>query len=144
MVQPTQVGDFCPNPSCADYGQLQPGRCRRNIKKFGHTPQGRQRYRCMTCGQTFSETKNTLFYRRRVASKEILETLALLAEGVRISTLARVKGHKEDTIRSWLYEAGQHAEAVEEALLADYAIKRGQIDGLWSYVRHKGEKKRIS
>ncbi|MBT7913142.1 hypothetical protein HN588_04450, partial [Candidatus Bathyarchaeota archaeon] len=72
------------------------------------------------------------------------ETLALLAEGVRISVLARVKGHKEDTIRSWLYEAGQHAEALEEVLLTDYQITRGQLDGLWSYVKHKGEKKGIA
>lgn len=144
MSQPARVGDFCPNASCEDYGQLQLNRPLRKIKKFGQTPQGRQRYRCNTCGQTFSETKDTLFYRRRVDADEILETLALLAEGVRISTLARVKGHKEDTIRAWLYKAGQHAEALEEVLLADYQITRGQLDGLWSFVKHKGEKKAIA
>jgi transposase-like protein len=144
MSQPAHVGEFCPNPTCEEYGQLQENRSIRNIKKFGKTRQGRQRYRCKSCGQTFSETKDTLFYRRRVKADEILETLALLAEGVRISVLARVKGHKEDTIRSWLYEAGQHAEALEEVLLTDYQITRGQLDGLWSYVKHKGEKKGIA
>lgn len=135
------VGDFCPNPACPDHGRLQTESAVKNIKKFGKTQQGRQRYCCKSCGQTFTETKGSLFYRRRTEEKEILETLALLAEGVRISSLARAKGHKEDTISDWLYEAGQHTQAIEEVLLADYQITRGQLDGLWSYVGHKGQKK---
>ena len=141
MSSLAHVGDFCPNPTCPDYGQRPPDRGVKNIKKYGKTKQGLQRYYCNRCDQTFNETKGTLFYRRRTAPKEILETLALLAEGVRISSLARAKGHKEDTIAAGLHEAGQHAEAVEEILLADYQISRGQLDGLWSYVGHKGQKK---
>ncbi|MDQ7029176.1 MAG: hypothetical protein Q9O62_05045 [Ardenticatenia bacterium] len=137
------VGDFCPNESCADYGKLQSDQAKKNIKKNGKTKKGRQRYLCKTCGQSFTETKGTIFYRRRTPEKEIIETLALLAEGVRVSSLSRVKGHKEDTILEWLRDAAQHAEAVEEVLRAEYQLERGQLDALWSYVGHKGEKKRI-
>ena len=73
----------------------------------------------------------------------MLETLALLAEGSRISSLARAKGFKEDTILTWLREAAQHAEQVEAVLLADFPIQRGQLDALWAYVGNKGEKKSI-
>ena len=135
-----KVGDFCPNKSCDDYGKVQSA-SQHNIIRFGKTPQGHQRYRCKTCKRTFVETKGTLFYRRRTSADEILEVLALLAEGDRISSLARVKGHKEDTILEWLQEAAEHAEAVEAVLLADYQITRGQLDGLWAYVGNKGEKK---
>jgi hypothetical protein len=55
--------------------------------------------------------------------------------------LARVKGHKPDTIIGWVREAGEQAEAIEAVLLAKYALSRGQLDGLWAYVGHKGEKK---
>ena len=73
--------------------------------------------------------------------KEILEAIALIAEGMRISSVSRVKGYKEDTISEWLQEAGKHAEEVESLLLANYQVERGQLDGLWSYVGNKGSKK---
>ena len=140
MSKLAQVGDFCPNEACPDYGKLQSER-QSKIIKFGKTKAGRQRYECKTCGETFTETKGTLFYRRRTPAAEIIDTLAHIAEGNRISSLARTKGHKEDTIIDWVREAGKHAEAIEEVLLADYQLTRGQIDGLWAYVGNKGEKK---
>ncbi len=140
MSKLAQVGDFCPNEACPDYGKLESER-QGKIIKFGKTKAGRQRYECKTCGKTFTETKGTLFYRRRTPEDEIMDTLAHIAEGNRISSLVRTKGHKEDTIIDWIREAGKHAEAIEEVLLADYQLTRGQIDGLWAYVGNKGEKK---
>jgi transposase-like protein len=140
MTKYAQVGDFCPDETCADYGKRQSDQ-QHNIVKYGKTKAGRQRYKCNTCGATFTETKGTIFYRRRTPEHEIIDTLALIAEGNRISSLVRAKGHKEDTIIDWVREAGQHAEAIEEVLLSEYQLTRGQIDGLWAYVGNKGEKK---
>jgi transposase-like protein len=142
MNEFAQVGDYCSNEICPDYGKRQ-GKGQRNIIKFGKTKAGRQRYRCKTCEETFTETKGTLFYRRRTDEDEIIEVLALIAEGSRISSLARVKGHKEDTIIDWVREAGKHAEKIEAVLLAKYQMTRGQLDGLWAYVGNKGAKKTI-
>lgn len=136
-----QVGDYCPNESCVDYGKLQSEVTITNICKYGKTKNGTQRYQCKSCHQTFTATKGTIFYRRRTPMKEILEAIAMIAEGMRISSVARVKGHKEDTISEWLQEAGKHAEEVEALLLANYQVERGQLDGLWSYVGNKGAKK---
>ena len=61
-----------------------------------------------------------------------------------MSSLSRVKGHKghkEDTILAWLREVAQQVEAIEERLMADYCLERGQLDALWAYVGNKGEKK---
>jgi transposase-like protein len=140
MTKFAQVGDFCPDETCPDYGKHQSDQ-QHNIIKYGKTKTGRQRYKCKTCGSTFTETKGTIFYRRRTPEDEIIDTLALITEGNRISSLARAKGHKEDTIIDWIREAGQHAEAIEEVLLSEYQLTRGQIDGLWAYVGNKGEKK---
>lgn len=139
--QIAQPKDFCPNPACPDYGKLQHDPHQRNLKKLGKTKRGVQRYQCKTCGKTFTETKGTLFFRKHAAMDQILEVLALLAEGNRISTLSRVKGIKEDTILRWLREAAQHHQELDEVLMRDFHLKRAQIDGLWSFVQNKGEKK---
>ena len=141
MERFAQTKDFCPNQACPDYGKLQSDQAKPNIKKLGKTQRGVQRYQCKTCGKTFTETRGTIFFRKHAQEGEILEVLALLAEGNRISTITRVKGIKEDTILRWLREAARHTEEVEEALLKEFHVKRAQIDGLWSFVQNKGEKK---
>lgn len=130
------AGTFCPEERCHHYAKVDEG----NIIKFGKSKQGVQRYRCKSCGTTFAATRGTLFYRKHTPLKDILETLALLSEGVRISSLSRAKGFKEDTILRWLREAAQHAEAVEDVLLADYELSKAQVDGLWAYVGNRGQK----
>ncbi|MGI9174820.1 MAG: transposase [Rhodothermales bacterium] len=132
MSEFARVGEVCPDPACT----AAPA-----IVKFGTTAAGRQRYRCTHCRKTFSENTGTLFYNKHTPPDEIIETLALIAEGSRISSLARVKGFKQDTILSWVRQAAEQAEAVEEVLLSDYRVERAQIDGLWSLVGNKGEKK---
>jgi transposase-like protein len=130
------AGTFCPNEECHQYAEVDEA----NIIKFGRSRQGLQRYQCKSCQTTFAATRGTLFYRKHAPVKDILETLALLAEGVRISSLSRAKGFKEDTILRWLREAAGHAEAVEDVLLADYELSKAQVDGLWAYVGNKGQK----
>ncbi len=141
MEKLAQTKDFCPNRACPDYGKLQSDQAQPNIKKLGKTKRGVQRYQCRTCGKTFTETTGTIFFRKHAQADEILEVLALLAEGNRISAITRVKGIKEDTILRWLREAAQHAEELDQVLLKDFRLKRAQIDGLWTFVQNKGEKK---
>ena len=133
MTQLASVGEFCPNPECDNYGDVKTN----VIIRYGKTRDGRQRYQCKTCKKTFNERKGTMFYNRKTEEKDILECLALLAEGVRISSISRSKGFKEDTILSFLREAAHHAEAVEAIMLNEYEISQVQIDGLWTYVGHK-------
>jgi len=134
MEKFAQTGDYCPNEACRDYGKLQDDQTQYNIRKSGKTKGGAQRYQCKSCGRTFTETMGTIFCRKRTPAKEILETLALLAEGSRISSLSRVKGFKEGAILSWLREAAQHAKELEEVLMADFRVERGQLDALWAYI----------
>jgi len=141
MEKLAHLGDFCPNAACPDYGKLQSDQPQTNLKKAGKTARGGQRYKCKTCGKTFTETTGTIFFHKHANSAEILEVLALLAEGTRISTITRVKGVKEDTTLRWLREAGQHVDELDAVLMKDFRLKRAQLDGLWSFVQNKGEKK---
>jgi transposase-like protein len=127
---------FCWNPDCPAYGQVQQG----NIRRFGRTSRGTQRFQCRTCQHTFVETIGTVFYGRRHDQATILECLALLAERTSLAALHRTKGIKEDTVLDWLREAANHVEQIEALLLANYRLTRAQLDALWTYVGHKGAK----
>ena len=49
MSNPVKVGDFCPDEACDDYGKVQSESGQKNIKKYGKTKAGRQRYHCKSC-----------------------------------------------------------------------------------------------
>jgi transposase-like protein len=129
-------GSFCWNQDCPDFGKVDHG----NIIKFGRTNKGRQRYQCKGCQKTFVETKGTVFYGRHHSQETILECLAWLAERNSLAAIRRVKGVKEDTVLDWLREAAQHVEQIETLLLVNYHLTRAQLDAMWAYVGHKGEK----
>ncbi len=134
-----EAGEFCPNPACTEYQVLHSDK----LIKHGISRQGRQRYRCKACSKCFNERKGTFFYGKHRDEDEIIEVLMMLVEGMRIRAISRVKGIKQDTIHKWLLQIGEHAEKVEHALLSRYTLSRAELDGLWSYVAHKGEKKGI-
>ena len=128
---------FCWNEACADYGRVNTG----NIRKFGRTHKGRQRWQCRTCGKAIAETKGTVFHGKKHDEKTIIECFAMLAERNSLAAIHRIKGIKEETVMSWLRFAATQMEQVEELLIRDHKMTRVQLDALWSYVGHKGEKK---
>ena len=75
MTELAKAGAFCPNPVCPDYEQLQESG--NNIIKFGHTRSGRQRYKCSRCGKTFTETRGTIFCRRRTDDQAIFKRFSM-------------------------------------------------------------------
>lgn len=83
-----------------------------------------------------------MFYGLRTEEAKVVRTLTALARGSRIGAAAQVQGLKEETVTKWLKRAGRHAEELEGILFKGHDIGPSEIDGLWSYVRHKGEKKR--
>jgi transposase-like protein len=127
---------FCWNENCPDYGKIDHG----NIRKFGRTAKGTQRYQCKTCEKTFVETKGTVFYGRHHSQDTILECLAWLAERSSLAAIHRVKGIKEETVAGWLQEAARHVEEIEALLIANYRLTRAQLDAMWTYVGNKGKK----
>jgi insertion element IS1 protein InsB len=136
-------GLSCPNTNCSAYGDHPEDPSQETVIRYGHSKTGRQRYRCTRCGHTFTETVGTIFYRRHTPDDEIVLALSQIAEGSRLSSVARTTGHKIDTISAWVKSAGQHAADLEQWLLDDYQIEQAQLDGLWSFVGHKGEKNRL-
>jgi transposase-like protein len=134
------AGSFCWNRACPDYGKTNHG----NIVRYGRTGKGTQRLKCTTCEKVFVVNKGTIFYGRHHSPKEILECLVMLAERNSLAAIHRIKGIKEETVMNWLREAANHIEEIESLLLANYPLSRIQLDAMWTYVGHKGEKADIS
>lgn len=128
---------FCWNQQCADYGRVDAG----NLRKFGLTRKGRQRWQCTTCKKVVAETKGTVFHGKQYDQPTIIECFALLAERNSLAAIHRVKGIKEETVSAWLAQAAPQMEQIEQVLLQDHKLSRAQLDALWTYVGHKGEKK---
>jgi len=129
-------GSFCSNASCSAYAQVDLD----NIRKYGRTPGGLQRYQCSICRRTFVETIGTVFYGRRRPQETIIECLALLAERNSLAAIQRVKGVKQETVMAWLPLAAASVERIEALLLANYKLSRALLDAMWAYVGNKGEK----
>ncbi len=139
MNQPllAKAGSFCWNPNCADYGKPDYG----NLRKFGLTRKGTQRYQCRTCKKVFSQFRGTLFHHKQHSPQTIIECLAMLGDRSSLAAIHRIKGIKEETVIEWLLAAAQQTAEIEAVLIAQYHFSRLQLDAMWSYVGNRGEKK---
>ena len=66
--------------------------------------------------------------------------MAMVGDRNSLAAIHRMKGIKEETVIQWLEKAVTHVEEIEEQLVGSYKLSRVQIDALWTYVGHKGEK----
>jgi transposase-like protein len=138
MLQPLDVvpaGQFCPNEQCPAYGAVAAG----NLRRYGKTPKGVQRFECKRCGKVFPATLGTPFYGVHDPERMLL-VLSLLAERVSLRGIHRVTGAKPDTTLMYLERAAAHVEVIEALLQRSHNATRVQLDALWAFVGHKGEK----
>jgi transposase-like protein/IS1 family transposase len=107
---------FCPNLDCEARGIIGQG----NIVIHS---QKRPRYRCKTCGKTFSAKEGTLFAGLRKPTELIVQVVTLLAYGCPVQAIVHAFGLDERTVASWRDRAGRHCQQVHQAL-----VEQGQLD----------------
>jgi transposase-like protein len=138
MAEPLELvesGRFCWNPDCTAYAKLDAG----NLRRFGYTRRGTPRLQCKVCRKVFAQTKGTPFHGIHDVDR-MLNALLLVAEGMSMRGVQRVSRVKPDTLSMWLEKAAGHVELVEALLHQKHQATRVQLDALWSFVAHKGEK----
>jgi transposase-like protein len=124
------------NEECEEYKKINNW----NMIRYGKTSKGRQRYQCKTCKKVFVETKETMFYRIRREKDEVIECMQMLGDRNSLAAIHRIKGVKEETVLKWLERARDHLERFESHIMKGLKLTRVQIDALWTFVGHKGEK----
>jgi transposase-like protein len=114
---------FCPNLECRARGQAGQG----NIVSHGCK---RPRYRCKTCGKTFSAKEGTLFAGLRKPTEVIVTVVTLLAYGCPVQAIVHAFGLDERTVARWRDRAGAHCEQVHHAVVeqADLDLMHVQAD----------------
>jgi transposase-like protein/IS1 family transposase len=101
---------FCPNEGCEARGQVGQG----NIVSHG---KARARYRCKTCGKTFSARAGTMFEGLRKPKALIVIVVTLVAYGCPIQAIVHAFGLDERTVASWRDRAGKHCQEVHQAVV---------------------------
>lgn len=138
MSQPLEVvpaGQFCWNEQCPAYGLLAAG----NLRRYGKTPGGVQRLQCKRCRKVFAASFGTPFYGVRNPERMLL-VLSLVADRMSLRGIYRVTHVKPDTTLAYLERAAAHVEVIEALLQRSHKVSRVQLDALWAFVGHKGEK----
>lgn len=130
-----EAGSFCWNEQCSHFGAVGAG----NLRLYGKNRGGTQRFQCKTCKKAFAATRGTPFYGVRDPER-MLRALALLGERCSLRGVQRAMGVKPDTLLEWLEKAAAHASVIEALLQQRHQVTRVQLDALWAYVGHKGEK----
>jgi IS1 family transposase/transposase-like protein len=126
----------CPNKSCCYYGQKNKG----NIKCISTymTKSGKRRtFECKECGETFSETRDTVFFDLRTSEEKVIMALKMILVQVSLSGIAFVLDVTEETILRWLERAYQKANEINQILLQDLPVTEVQLDEMWSFVKRK-------
>lgn len=118
----------CGNYDCPDRGKTNHG----NIKVHSYKE---RRYYCITCGQTFSAARDTIFYRLHTNRQDFIEAVGMLAERCSLRGIARVKRVKPDTVLHWLEIAGAQAATVNAQQIQNLRLTQVQIDELWTFVK---------
>jgi len=86
--------EFCSNPKCCDYGKMGMG----TIVRYGRDKNGKPRFKCKSCEGVFVETKNTIFYNRKLSEDQIIMICKLLVEKNGIRAIERIMEIHRDTV----------------------------------------------
>jgi len=103
--------------------------------RIGIHSQKERRYKCHVCGVTFSDSYGTPLYGLKHPSWLVIVVLTLLAYGCPVPAIVAALGIDERTVAAWRLKAGQHAQAVQQALVCQGQLELGQVQGDEFYVK---------
>jgi transposase-like protein len=101
---------FCHNRRCSAYGRSGEG----HLVIHSHKE---RRYRCKRCGRTFTETKDTAFYRMHKPRWLVLAVMTLLSYGCPVQAIVVAFDLDERTVARWQKESGSQCRRVHEHLV---------------------------
>jgi transposase-like protein len=102
--------------------------------RHGKMPNTHQRYLCPACHQTFSESFDSLYYRRHVSSEQIRQVLQAHSEGSSLRGISRTTKLAYNTVVSIVRAASQKAQLVHNQEVQAVETNAVSADEMWSFV----------
>jgi transposase-like protein/IS1 family transposase len=112
--------------------------CQGETKRFGRFQNRNrvvQRYRCVRCGKTFSESQPLDGV--RVDSGKAAQVVRMLCEGLGIRSTSRLTGLDQKTVLNILQSAGAHCATFLDVKLRDLKAEPTEVDECWTFVSNK-------
>ena len=106
--------------------------------RVGVHSKAERRYRCHSCNKTFADTFGTPLHHLKSDAALVALVLTLLAYGCPTQAVVHAYDLDERTVGDWLWRAGQHGKAVQEALLCQERLDLGQAQADELCVRVRG------
>ena len=103
--------------------------------KHGKMPNGRQRYFCPGCKQTFSESFDTLYYWRQVSPTQVQQVLQAHSEGSSLRGISRITGVAYNTVVSIVRAASAKSQLIHNHQVEQVATAEVSADEMWSFVQ---------
>ena len=105
------------------------------IHKHGKSEQGQQRYYCPHCGKTYTESFDTVYYRRQVSPAEVHTILQSHAEGSSLRGVSCISGRAYGTVVSIIRATSQKAQMIHNEEIKQVKTKTVSSDEMWSFVQ---------
>ena len=102
--------------------------------KHGKTSKGGQRYFCPHCEKTFTDTFDTIYYRRHLDSDEVHRILQSHTEGSSLRGISRIAQRAYGTVVSVVRAASQKAQILHNAQVQKIETNEIIADEMWSFV----------
>ena len=103
--------------------------------KHGKTSKGSQRYFCPACKQSFTDTFDTIYYRRQLQPDEVHTILQSHCEGSSLRGVARITGRAYGTVVNLVRDASQKAQMIHNAFVQQVKTIAITADEFWSFIQ---------
>ena len=126
----------CPNPVCDHYKLMNRGNISA-IATYATQSGTRHIFKCNRCGESFSETRDTVFFDLRTEEEKVMMALKMLLVRVELTAICFVLGVTELTLLEWLRRAALKAQELNEHLLREVRVTHVQLDEMWNFIARK-------
>ncbi len=103
--------------------------------KHGKTSKGSQRFFCPRCKQTFTDTFDTIYYRRQLRLEEVHTILQSHCEGSSLRGVARISCRAYGTVVNLVRDASQKAQMIHNAFVQQVKTIAITALELWSFIQ---------